>query len=409
MSQKSGPLSHVRVLDLSRIMAAPWASQLLADMGATVIKVERPGQGDDTRAWGPPFLQDSEGNNTAEAGYYLSVNRGKESITVALDTPEGQQIVRDLAKDCDIVLENFKTGALAKYGLDYASLKQVNPRLIYCSVTGFGQNGPRHNEAAYDFLIQAMGGLMSVTGERDDKPGGGPQKVGIPIVDLMTGMYTAVAVLAALANREQTGQGDYIDLAMLDVQTAVLSNQAMNHLLSGKTPKRGGNAHPNIQPQDVYSCQDGDVILAVGNDRQFVKLCEALKRPELASDERFSVNAQRARNVGELTALLQDEFARWSRADLVAALSAAGVPCGPINSIPEVFQEPQVQHRRMLRTLPHPAGVAVPQVVCPINFTNQPLQFESPPPLLGQHTEKILTELGYDAARVSQLRESGIV
>ncbi len=409
MSQKSGPLSHVRVLDLSRIMAAPWASQLLADMGATVIKVERPVHGDDTRAWGPPFLQDSEGNNTAEAGYYLSVNRGKESITVALDTPEGQQIVRDLAVDCDIVLENFKAGALARYGLDYASLKKVNPKLIYCSVTGFGQDGPRKEEAAYDFLIQAMGGLMSITGERDDKPGGGPQKVGIPIVDLMTGMYTAVAVLAALANRERTGEGEYIDLAMLDVQTAVLSNQAMNHLLSGKTPKRGGNAHPNIQPQDVYSCEDGDVILAVGNDRQFVKLCDAVKRPELATDARFSVNAQRAINVRELTTLLQDEFSGWRRADLVAALGAAGVPCGPINSIPEVFQEPQVQHRRMLRTLPHPAGVTVPQVVCPINFANRPLQFESPPPQLGQHTDKILTDLGYDAAHIAGLRESGVV
>ncbi|ETF02851.1 CoA transferase [Advenella kashmirensis W13003] len=409
MSQKSGPLSHVRVLDLSRIMAAPWASQLLADMGATVIKVERPVHGDDTRAWGPPFLQDSEGNNTAEAGYYLSVNRGKESITVALDTPEGQQIVRDLAVDCDIVLENFKAGALARYGLDYASLKEVNPKLIYCSVTGFGQDGPRKEEAAYDFLIQAMGGLMSITGERDDKPGGGPQKVGIPIVDLMTGMYTAVAVLAALANRERTGEGEYIDLAMLDVQTAVLSNQAMNHLLSGKTPKRGGNAHPNIQPQDVYSCSDGDVILAVGNDRQFVKLCDAVKRPELATDARFSVNAQRAINVRELTTLLQDEFSGWRRADLVAALGAAGVPCGPINSIPEVFQEPQVQHRRMLRTLPHPAGVTLPQVVCPINFANRPLQFESPPPQLGQHTDKILTDLGYDAAHIAGLRESGIV
>ena len=409
MSQKSGPLSHVRVLDLSRIMAAPWASQLLADMGATVIKVERPVHGDDTRAWGPPFLQDSEGNNTAEAGYYLSVNRGKESITVALDTPEGQQIVRDLAVDCDIVLENFKAGALARYGLDYASLKKVNPKLIYCSVTGFGQDGPRKEEAAYDFLIQAMGGLMSITGERDDKPGGGPQKVGIPIVDLMTGMYTAVAVLAALANRERTGEGEYIDLAMLDVQTAVLSNQAMNHLLSGKTPKRGGNAHPNIQPQDVYSCEDGDVILAVGNDRQFVKLCDAVKRPELATDARFSVNAQRAINVRELTTLLQDEFSGWRRADLVAALGAAGVPCGPINSIPEVFQEPQVQHRRMLRTLTHPAGVTVPQVVCPINFANRPLQFESPPPQLGQHTDKILTDLGYDAAHIAGLRESGVV
>ncbi len=409
MTQNSGPLSHIRVLDLSRIMAAPWASQLLADMGATVIKVERPGQGDDTRSWGPPFLKDAQGENTAEAGYYLSVNRGKQSLTVALDTPEGQQIVRDLAADCDIVLENFKTGALAKYGLDYASLKKVNPRLIYCSVTGFGQDGPRRNEAAYDFLIQAMGGLMSITGERDDKPGGGPQKVGIPIVDLMTGMYTAVSVLAALAGREQTGEGEYIDLAMLDVQTAVLSNQAMNHLLSGKTPQRTGNAHPNIQPQDVYACADGNVILAVGNDRQFVKLCEALKRPELATDNRFNVNAQRARNVAELTALLQEEFARWTRADLVDALGKAGVPCGPINSIPEVFQEPQIQHRKMLRTLPHPSGVDVPQVVCPINFSNRPLQFNSPPPLLGQHTENILADLGYDEARIRALRESGVV
>lgn len=409
MQEKKGPLSHLRVLDLSRIMAAPWASQLLADMGATVVKVERPGQGDDTRAWGPPFLKDAEGNNTAEAGYYLSVNRGKHSVTVALDTPEGQQIIRDLARHSDIVLENFKTGALAKYGLDYDSLKQVNPQLIYCSVTGFGQDGPRSGEAAYDFLIQAMGGLMSITGERDDKPGGGPQKVGIPIVDLMTGMYTAVAVLAAVANRERTGAGEYIDLAMLDVQTAVLSNQAMNHLLSGNTPKRGGNAHPNIQPQDVYACRDADVILAVGNDAQYARLCQALGREELATDERFNVNAQRARHVGELTEILQAEFATRARADLIKTLSDAGVPCGPINSIPEVFAEPQVKHRQMLRALPHPCGVTVPQVVCPIRFTSHPLSFDTPPPLLGQHTSSVLKDLGYDAGRIEALRGKGVI
>lgn len=409
MSKKSGPLSHLRILDLSRIMAAPWASQLLADMGATVIKVERPKVGDDTRAWGPPFLKDADGNNTAEAGYYLAVNRGKQSVTVALDTAEGQQIIKDLALQCDIVLENFKTGALAKYGLDYESLKQINPRIIYCSVTGFGQTGPRKGEAAYDFLIQAMGGLMSITGERDDKPGGGPQKVGIPIVDLMTGMYTAVGVLAAVARRDQTGEGEYIDIGMLDVQTAVLSNQAMNHLISGNTPKRGGNAHPNIQPQDVYSCVDGDVILAVGNDGQFVKLCDVLERPELAQDARFAVNAQRARNVDELTDILQGEFARRTRSDLVAKLGAAGVPCGPINSIPEVFREPQVLHRQMLMTLPHPTGVDLPQVACPIKFTNNPLSYDIPPPLLGQQSVQVLQELGYSPERIQALMDAGIV
>lgn len=409
MSEKSGPLSHLRVLDLSRIMAAPWATQLLADMGATVIKVERPKVGDDTRAWGPPFLKDANGDNTSEAGYYLAVNRGKQSITVALDTPEGQQIIRDLAVHCDIVLENFKTGALAKYGLDYESLKKINPRLIYCSVTGFGQTGPRKGQAAYDFLIQAMGGLMSITGERDDKPGGGPQKVGIPIVDLMTGMYTAVGVLAAVARRDQTGEGEFIDIGMLDVQTAVLSNQAMNHLISGNTPKRGGNAHPNIQPQDVYSCSDGDVILAVGNDGQFVKLCEALGREDLAQDSRFNVNPQRARNVAELTDILRSEFSRRTRQDLIARLDAAGVPCGPINSITEVFQEPQVLHRQMLLKMPHPLGVDVPQVACPIKFTNNPIQYDSPPPMLGQQSVKVLQDLGYTQERIDALQAAGIV
>ena len=272
MNPNAGPLSHVKVLDLSRILAAPWAGQILADLGAEVIKVERPGVGDDTRAWGPPFLKGPDGKDTKEAGYYLAVNRGKRSITVSLDKPEGQRIVRELALKADIVLENYKAGTLERYGLDEASLRKVNPRLIYCSVTGFGQTGPRRDQPAYDFLIQAMGGLMSVTGEKDGRPGGGPQKVGIPIVDLMTGMYTAVSVLAALARRNETGKGDYIDIGMLDVQVATLSNQAMNYLVSGKVPKRNGNAHPNIQPQDVYACADGDVILVVGNDGQFAKL-----------------------------------------------------------------------------------------------------------------------------------------
>ena len=275
----AGPLSHVRVLDLSRIMAGPWAGQILADLGADVIKVERPVVGDDTRAWGPPFLKDKSGNPTREAGYYLSVNRGKRSIALDLDKPEGQNVVRAMAARSDIVLENFKAGTLKRFGLDYESLRAVNPRLIYCSITGFGQTGPKRDAPAYDFMIQAMGGLMSVTGEADDKPGGGPQKVGVPITDIMTGMYAAVAVLAALAKREVSGRGDYIDISMLDVQVAYLANQAMNFLVSGKPPRRSGNAHPNIQPQDVFACRDGYLALAVGNDSQFEKFCAAIGRP----------------------------------------------------------------------------------------------------------------------------------
>ena len=324
MSQLSGPLSHVKVLDLSRILAAPWAAQILADLGADVVKVERPGAGDDTRSWGPPFLNGGDGKPTKEAGYYLAVNRGKRSITLSLDKPEGQRIVRELAMRADIVLENYKAGTLARYSLDEASLRTLNPRLIYCSVTGFGQTGPRRDQPAYDFLIQAMGGLMSVTGESDDKPGGGPQKVGIPIVDLMTGMYTTVSVLAALARRNETGKGDAIDIGMLDVQVATLSNQAMNYLVSGKVPKRSGNAHPNIQPQDVYRCSDGDVILVVGNDGQFAKLCDVLGQPAWSKDDRYATNPQRVRNIGELSAMLRRLFADWDRDALIAALDAVG-------------------------------------------------------------------------------------
>ena len=408
-TQRTGPLSHVRVLDLSRILAAPWAGQILADLGAEVIKVEKPGAGDDTRAWGPPFLKDAEGRDTREAGYYLAVNRGKRSITLSLDKPEGQRIVRELAMRADIVLENYKAGTLERYGLDAASLRKINPRLIYCSVTGFGQTGPRRDQPAYDFLIQAMGGLMSVTGERDDQPGGGPQKVGVPIVDLMTGMYAAVSVLAALARRNETGLGDNIDIGMLDVQVASLANQAMNYLVSDKLPKRNGNAHPNIQPQDVYGCANGQVILVVGNDGQFAKLCEVLGQAAWATDPRFAVNAQRVRNIAELSALLRAEFGQWERDALIAALDKVGVPCGPINSVADVFKDPQVIARGMLRHVPHPSGVDVPQVSSPMRFEQAALQNCAAPPLLGQHTSDILQELGYSPDEVAALQTAGAI
>jgi crotonobetainyl-CoA:carnitine CoA-transferase CaiB-like acyl-CoA transferase len=394
----AGPLSHIRVLGLSRIMAGPWATQVLADLGADVIKVERPAVGDDTRSWGPPFLKEADGNPTREAGYYLCVNRGKRSITLDLDKPHGQTVVRAIAARSDIVLENFKVGTLKRFGLDYEGLREVNPQIIYCSVTGFGQTGPKREAAAYDFMIQAMGGLMSITGERDDMPGGGPQKVGVPIVDIMTGMYAAVGVLAALARRAETGKGEYIDLAMLDVQTAFLANQAMNWLVSGNTPKRGGNRHPNIQPQDVFPCADGFVALAVGNDGQFRRLAEILGHPEWREDDRFATNPARVRNHSLLDPLLRNEFARRKRQDLIAALDAAGVPCAPINAVPDVFAESQVKHREMLRKLRHPTAGEVPQVVSPLRFANEPLAFERAPPLLGEHTDEILRELGLPPA-----------
>ncbi len=391
---RQGPLSHVRVLDLSRIMAGPWCTQILADLGADVIKVERPGVGDDTRSWGPPFLQAADGTPTREAGYFLCVNRGKRSLTLDISTPAGQDVVRRLAATCDVVVENYKVGTLARYGLDQASLRALNPRLVYASVTGYGQDGPRADAAAYDFAIQAMGGLMSITGERDDAPGGGPQKVGVPIVDMMTGMYTAVGILAALSRRDRTGEGDAIDVAMLDVQTAFLANQAMNWLLSGNTPRRGGNRHPNIQPQDVFRCADGSIVLAVGNDGQFAKLATLLGHPDWATDERFRTNPARVRNRAALDPLLLEAFGRHGRTELIGMLEEAGVPCGPINTVPEVFEDPQVRHREMLRTLPHPTAGSVPSVVSPLRFRDAALRFDRPPPLLGQHTDEILREIG---------------
>ncbi|MCP5144415.1 MAG: CoA transferase [Gammaproteobacteria bacterium] len=406
---RQGPLSHVRILDLGRIMAAPWTTQMFADLGADVIKIERPGAGDDTRSWGPPYLTASDGTKTRESGYYLSVNRGKRSVTVDIALPEGQAIVRQLALTADIVIENFKVGALAKYGLDAQSMRQLKPELIYCSVTGFGQDGPRCNQAAYDFAIQAMGGLMSITGERADMPGGGPQKVGVPIVDLMTGMYAAVAILAALARRAATGQGDTIDLAMLDVASAMLANQAMNFLVSGKPVKRTGNRHPNIQPQDVFACADGEFVLAVGNDGQFARLCAILGLPQLAEDERFATNKARVSNHDVLNPLLCSAFAGFSKAEITRKLESAGVPAAPINQVHEVFEDPQLRHRQLLRNLPHTLSGTVPQVVSPMQFRDAPLRFDRSPPLLGQHTVEVLDELGFDQQARDALKAKGVI
>jgi len=369
---------------------------LLADLGADVIKVERPGAGDDTRSWGPPFLKDRNGVETREAGYFLAVNRGKRSITIDLTTSEGQRTVRALAARSDIVLENYKVDTLSKFGLSYEDLKAINPRIIYCSVTGFGQTGPKRENAAYDFMIQAMGGLMSVTGERDDLPGGGPQKVGLPIVDILTGMYTAVAVLAALARRQETGRGEYIDIGMLDVMVSTLCNQAMNYLVTGKTPRRAGNKHPNIQPQDVFPTRDGHIVIAVGNDGQFAKFSEVLGRSELSSDERFATNPARVRNLSALTPVISDLLAQRDTAEWVQLLDAAGVPCGPINTIPEVFKDPQVLHREMLINIPHPTAGSVQMVASPMRFMEAPISYYRPPPLVGQHTQEILRELGIE-------------
>ncbi|MFK7874818.1 MAG: CaiB/BaiF CoA transferase family protein [Paracoccaceae bacterium] len=390
----TGPLNHIRVLDLSRIMAGPWAGQILADLGAEVIKVERAGAGDDTRKWGPPYLKDADGKDTAESGYYLSVNRGKKSVEIDIATAQGQATVKALAAKSDIVLENFKVGTLDRYGLGPDDLKAVNPDLIFCSITGFGQDGPRAKDVAYDFMIQAMGGLMSVTGAPDDSPGGGPQKVGVPIVDIITGMYATISVLAALAERSQSGKGETIDIAMLDVATAMLSNQAMNHLVSGSTPIRRGNKHPNIQPQDVFPVRDGHIVLAVGNDEQFQRFARAIDHPDLAEDARYSTNKERVKNLGTLHSLICEALGKKDLADWIDIFGTQKVPCGPINTVPMVFDNDQVRHRQMLRDLPHPLSGTVPSVVSPMRFERAALSFDRPPPLLGQHTDEILATLG---------------
>ncbi|MDR4127190.1 CaiB/BaiF CoA transferase family protein [Yanghanlia caeni] len=402
-------LSHIRVLDLSRVLAGPWTTQLLADLGAEVIKVERPGQGDDTRAWGPPFLKRPDGSATQDGGYFIAANRGKKSITVNLQTPEGQEIIKRLAKDADVVIENYKVGTLQRLGLGYEDLSAINPSLIYCSVTGFGQDGPRATQPAYDFLIQAMGGLMSVTGERDDRPGGGPQKVGVPIVDLVTGVYGALAIVSALVARNETGRGDYIDLAMLDVQVSLLANQAMNYLLSGKTPRRTGTAHPNIQPQRIFDCRNGQIIIVVGNDGQFAQLCEVLGRPELKDDERFATNGARVVNQEILDPILDEILITEDREVWLERLLAAGIPAGPINSVPEVFEDPQVVHREILQHLPHPIAGTVPQVRSPFRFANAETQPDVAPPTLGQHTDEVLQGLGFDTTKIQALKDQGVI
>jgi len=402
-------LSHIKVLDLSRVLAGPWSGQMLADLGAEVIKVERPGAGDDTRAWGPPFLKDKNGENSKESGYYLGVNRGKKSITVDISKPRGQDIIKALAKDADIILENYKVGTLGRYHLDYDSIRKINEKIIYCSITGFGQTGPKSNQLAYDFLIQAMGGLMSVTGEKDQNPGGGPQKVGIPIIDLITGSYATIGILAALASREVTGQGEYIDMSMLDVQVGLLSNQAMNYLMTGKTPLRNGNTHPNIQPQDVFKCSDGQIVLAVGNDSQFEKLCEALELTELCNDQRFKTNAQRIKNLLELRSLLDQAFIKNSRSYWTQKMQDAEVPCGPINSIAEALNDPQIVHRQMVRELDHPISGKVPQVMTPFHFTNSSIKVDQAPPLLGQHTLSILSDLGLSDDEIQKLKDDCVI
>ncbi len=399
-----GALAGVRVLDLSRVLAGPWAGQLLADLGADVVKVERPGAGDDTRAWGPPWLNDPEGHSTGESAYYLSANRNKRSVTIDIASAEGQSLVRRLASQADVVLENFKVGGLAQYGLDYASLKAINPRLVYCSITGFGQTGPYASRAGYDFLIQGMGGLMSLTGRPDGAEGAGPMKVGVALTDIMTGLYATVAVLAALKRREQSGEGQHIDLALLDVQVACLANQAANYLVGGIVPRRMGNAHPNIVPYQEFPTADGYMIVAVGNDSQFANLCKTLGKPEWSADERFVTNPQRVKHRGELIALIQGMTVRRTTDEWVAAMEAAGVPCGPINTLDRVFADPHVQARGTRIEMPHPLAKDVALVANPIHLSESPVQYRSAPPTLGQHTEEVLSDwLAATAAEIDSL------
>jgi crotonobetainyl-CoA:carnitine CoA-transferase CaiB-like acyl-CoA transferase len=403
-------LGHVRVLDLSRVLAGPWCSQNLADLGADVIKIERPGNGDDTRAWGPPYAKDEQGNDTSEAAYYLSANRGKRSVTVDIASSEGQALLRELVRHCDVVLENFKVGHLKRYGLDYDSLKAIKPDLVYCSITGFGQDGPYAHRAGYDFLIQGMGGLMSVTGERDDLPGGGPQKAGVALTDLMTGMYATVAVLAALTHRDRSGEGQHIDMALLDTQVAMLANMGSNYLNSGKPPKRWGNAHANIVPYQSFACADGHIIVATGNDGQYRKFVEAGGRPELAHDPRFATNPLRVQNRDLLVPILAEMVRERGRDAWIDLLESRGVPCGPINDIGDVFANPQVQARDVAFELPHPVAGTVKLVRNPIRMSVTPTTSDKAPPLLGQHTDEVLSDvLGLGSAEIAALRGKGVV
>lgn len=403
-------LEGVRVLDLSRILAGPWCTQVLADFGADVIKVERPGVGDDTRGWGPPYLKDGQGNDTAESAYYLCANRGKRSLAIDFTTTEGQALIHALVGRCDVLVENYKVGGLAKYGLDAASLLAINPKLVYCSITGYGQDGPYAQRAGYDAAIQAIGGLMSVTGEPDGAPGAGPQKVGVAATDLMTGMYAATAILAALRHAERTGRGQQIDLALLDTQVAWLANQASNYLVGGLVPDRQGTAHPNIVPYQVMPAADGYFMLAVGNDAQFARFCEVIGEAQLAVDPRYATNRARVAHRAELVPHLQQRLRTRPAAEWLAALEAAVVPANPVNRIDQVFDDPQVQARGLRIDVPHAAGGTVAMVRNPLKFSATPLQYTQAAPLLGQHTTQVLGEvLAMGEAQLQRLRGQGVI
>ncbi len=402
----AGPLVGIRVLDLSRILAGPWASQMLADLGAEVIKIERPGGGDDTRGWGPPYMPDVDGNPTTESAYFHSANRGKHSVCIDMSRDEGQQLIRQLAAHCDVLIENFKVGGLQKYDLDYASLKAVNPRLVYCSITGFGQTGPYASRAGYDFMIQAMGGMMSVTGEAD----GQPMKIGVALADVLTGLYAANAIQAALIHQRSTGQGQYIDMALLDVQVATLANQAMNYLASGINPQRLGNAHPNIVPYQAFQTSDGHIILAIGNDAQFGRFCELAGRADLAADERFRKNSDRVKYRDDLVPQVVDIMCQKSSAGWLEALNERGIPCGPINNIDQVFDDPQVNSRGLQLELAHPLAGKVASVANPIRLSQSKIEYERAPPTLGQDTDAVLQRvLQLDAAKLADLRNKAII
>ena len=404
-----GPLAHIRVLDLTRVLAGPWATQNLADLGAEVIKIERPGTGDETRTWGPPWLKDGAGKETREAAYYLSVNRGKRSVTVDFSRPAGQKLIRALAARCDVLVENYKVGDLARHGLAYADLRDANPRLVYCSITGFGQSGPYAQRPGYDFLFQGLGGLMSITGERDDR-GGGPLKVGIAVSDVLGGMYASLAITAALAWREQSGAGQWIDLSLLDTIVAFTANQTLNYWCSGAVPTRHGNAHTNLVPYQVFAASDGPIVLAVGNDGQFAEFCRVAGRRELAEDARFRTNPDRVRNRALLVPIVEAIVRTRPGRDWIAALTAAGVPCGPINDLAQVFEDPQVRHRGLRVEIPHPAGVPCPTIASPMRFSATPVALETPPPLLGQHTREVLAGvLGLGNEEMDALAADGVI
>lgn len=394
MSERKAPLDGVKVLDLSRILAGPWCTQNLGDLGADIIKVERPIVGDDTRSWGPPFLKDAQGTDTSEAAYYLSANRNKRSITIDIGTAEGAAQIREMAAQCDVLVENFKAGGLKKYGLDYDSLKAINPALIYCSITGFGQSGPLASMPGYDFVIQGMGGLMSITGERDDLPGGGPQKAGVAVTDIITGMYATIAILGALNERHSSGLGQHIDLSLLDCHVAMLANQNLNYMTTGVAPRRAGNAHQNVVPYQVFKVQDGEVIVATGNDAQYRAYCEVIGRPELGTHPDYINNSQRLKNRSALIAELEIIMLTRCRDEWVTELQAVGVPCGPINNLEQVFQNEQVLHRQIWQTLPHPLAGETPTTASPIRYSATPVTYRMAPPLLGEHTADILAEFG---------------